>query len=48
MSTIPPLSGANALAYAPGQQQSSADARAAMQAGQQTGGAAIKVDERAV
>ncbi|WP_193583177.1 flagellar protein FlaG [Laribacter hongkongensis] len=48
MSTIPPLSGANALAYAPGQQQSSTDARAAMQSGQQTGGAAVKVDERAV
>ncbi|MCG8996162.1 flagellar protein FlaG [Laribacter hongkongensis] len=48
MSTIPPLSGVNALSYIPSQQQSSTDTRAAMQAGQQTGGSAIKVGEQAV
>ena len=48
MSNSPPLPGANTLTYSPGQQQSPADARASLQAAQQTGGAAMQVGERAV
>ncbi|MCG9064511.1 flagellar protein FlaG [Laribacter hongkongensis] len=49
MSNISPLAGTNTLLYSSGQQQSSANVRAGLQAAQQAAsGAATQVSERAV